>query len=95
MHCYAATTKVLVFSDVTRVGFETEAEGSRYLRNHDSFIHGVMCQKSRYINAHLLAKLKYRKFIKYRDTKYVTRISVRNRGFMYPGRQRCIICLNQ
>ena len=56
MYCYAGTIKVLVFSDVTRVGFETEAEGSRYLRNHDSFIHGVMCQKSRHINARLLAK---------------------------------------
>jgi hypothetical protein len=62
MYSYAGTIKVLVTSDVTRVGFETEAEGSRYLRNHYSFIHGVIYQKSRHINAHLLAKQKYRKF---------------------------------
>lgn len=78
MYSYAGTIKVLVFSDVTRVGFETEAEGSRYLRNHYSFIRGVICQKSRHINAHLLAKLKYRKFIKYLDTRDVMCISVRS-----------------
>ena len=81
MYCYAGAIKILVFSGVSRVGFETEAEDSRYLRNHDSFIHVVMCQKSHHINAHLLAKLKYRKFIKYRDTRGVMCISVRNRKY--------------
>jgi hypothetical protein len=80
MYSYAGTIEVLVLSDVTRVVFETEAEGLRYLRNHDPFIHGVMCQKSRHINAHLLAKLKYLKFIKYQDTRDVICISVRNRS---------------
>jgi len=79
VYSYAGTIEVLVFSDVTRVVFETDAEGSRYLRNHDSFIHGVVCQKTRHINAHPLTKLKYRKFIKYRDTRDVMCISVRDR----------------
>jgi hypothetical protein len=68
MYSYAGTINVLVFSDVARVRFEPEAEGSRFLRNHNCFIHVVKCQNSRHINAHLLANTKY-KFIKYHGTR--------------------------
>jgi hypothetical protein len=68
---------------VARVVFETEAEGIRYLRNYDSFIHGVMCQKGRHNNAHIFAKLKCRKFIKYYDTRDVMCVSEEQKVLLF------------